>query len=207
MLHKYLPSSTRPTFVLQIGRSEEKSVLFGCFKLTVQIAKEAGVLNYIVFQNETLKEMSVKKPTTLEEFEAINGVGKIKLNKYGKRFVECIVEHLQSASNNNNNNNNPVQNNAYNPLKRSQPPPNLIHQDSDNDDDFVDVSDSSNNFVNQKRNTDTVSSNYFGKPNKVPDPPRTGIQPLFPDRNKKPKFGFGPADLSQFALKRQHSQQ
>jgi hypothetical protein len=37
------------------------------------------------------------KPTTLEQFEGINGVGKVKVNKYGPQFVSEIVAHVGSG--------------------------------------------------------------------------------------------------------------
>ncbi len=69
--------------------------------------------------------MAEKKPTTLEEFEVINGVGKIKLKKYGEIFVKEIKDYLQrhGGLNNNNNNNNSNSNNNSSKDNRSVPRP------------------------------------------------------------------------------------
>ena len=46
---------------------------------------------YIVFADTSLKDMAVKRPQSLEEFELVYGVGKEKLERYGKVFVDEIV--------------------------------------------------------------------------------------------------------------------
>ena len=45
---------------------------------------------YLVFNDKTLHEMSVKLPASIDEFARINGVGPVKVELYGKIFVECI---------------------------------------------------------------------------------------------------------------------
>lgn len=51
---------------------------------------------YMVFSNATLEEMAVKKPVTPGQFLQINGVGDMKLTKYGKVFIEAIKEYLKN---------------------------------------------------------------------------------------------------------------
>ena len=47
---------------------------------------------YIVFGDAALVEMSRAKPRSPEEFLAVNGVGKVKLERYGEAFLEVIAE-------------------------------------------------------------------------------------------------------------------
>ncbi|KGR81869.1 DNA helicase RecQ [Lysinibacillus odysseyi] len=55
-----------------------------------EISTNEGVPPYVVFSDKTLKELSAKRPTTPEDFLAINGVGANKLEKYGESFIEAI---------------------------------------------------------------------------------------------------------------------
>lgn len=55
-----------------------------------EISAKEGVPPYVVFSDKTLKELSAKRPTTPEDFLAINGVGANKLEKYGESFIEAI---------------------------------------------------------------------------------------------------------------------
>lgn len=56
------------------------------------IADEAGVPAYIVFSDATLKEMASSLPSDKESFLDINGVGQVKLERYGKQFMDKIRE-------------------------------------------------------------------------------------------------------------------
>ena len=61
-------------------------------KLRSEIAKEEGVPAYIIFNDATLKQLEVQRPMSDEEFLAIDGVGKAKLEKYGDVFIKAIIE-------------------------------------------------------------------------------------------------------------------
>jgi len=59
-------------------------------ELRSNIAKAEGMPPYIIFSDKTLQEMAKYLPTTKEEFLEINGVGEMKLKKYGVQFLELI---------------------------------------------------------------------------------------------------------------------
>ena len=61
-------------------------------KLRAEIAKEEEVPAYIIFNDATLKQMENLRPMSDEEFIAIDGVGKAKLEKYGDAFIKKIIE-------------------------------------------------------------------------------------------------------------------
>lgn len=61
-------------------------------ELRAKIAKEAGVPAYIVFSDTTLKEMASCLPQNEESFLEINGVGLVKLERYGKEFLQQIKD-------------------------------------------------------------------------------------------------------------------
>ncbi|HEY1146407.1 MAG TPA: RQC domain-containing protein, partial [Allosphingosinicella sp.] len=58
------------------------------------LAREAGVPPYVVFHDNTLREMAALKPTTLHALSNVTGVGAAKLEKYGRAFVSVIETHL-----------------------------------------------------------------------------------------------------------------
>ncbi|WP_017414258.1 DNA helicase RecQ [Clostridium tunisiense] len=60
-----------------------------------ELAAKEGVPPYIIFGDSSLKEMSVRYPSTLEQFLDISGVGEVKANKYASYFIEAIVAHLE----------------------------------------------------------------------------------------------------------------
>lgn len=59
-------------------------------QLRRQLAQEAGVPPFVVFSDKTLKDMSMKKPSTSAEFLDVVGVGQTKLEIYGEAFIEEI---------------------------------------------------------------------------------------------------------------------
>lgn len=63
--------------------------LFENFKtLRRKIAQENEVPAYVIFSDKTLKELSSKLPISKEKFLDINGVGKVRFEKYGNEFLE-----------------------------------------------------------------------------------------------------------------------
>jgi ATP-dependent DNA helicase RecQ len=62
-------------------------------KLRKEIAARESVPAYIVFSDATLRDMCRKKPVSLVQFSGINGVGSVKLEKYGEIFTCLIREY------------------------------------------------------------------------------------------------------------------
>ena len=58
-------------------------------------AKDMGVPAYVIFSDASLKDMEQKKPTTMEGFSNISGVGKAKLEKYAAAFIKVIARHQE----------------------------------------------------------------------------------------------------------------
>ena len=58
-----------------------------------QLATEAGVPPYVVFTDASLRAMAELRPTTLDAFARIPGVGDRKLAQYGEAFTMAILEH------------------------------------------------------------------------------------------------------------------
>ncbi|MFT4262125.1 MAG: ATP-dependent DNA helicase UvrD2 [Nocardioides sp.] len=49
---------------------------------------------YIVFSNHTLERIAERRPTTLEQLRAIDGIGSVKLADYGDEVLAIVEEHL-----------------------------------------------------------------------------------------------------------------
>ncbi len=61
-------------------------------KLRKEIADKERMPPYIVFSDVALKEMSRQHPQSFEAFRKINGVGEVKLKKYGSLFLDKIID-------------------------------------------------------------------------------------------------------------------
>lgn len=59
-------------------------------KYRYELAQKEHVPPYIIFSDRTLKEMSTYLPTSRETMLEINGVGKVKYEKYGEAFMEIV---------------------------------------------------------------------------------------------------------------------
>lgn len=69
-------------------------------KLRYEIAQEDEVPAYVIFSDAALRQMETLRPMSDEEFLAIDGVGKAKLEKYGSEFINAIIEFQKSKKTN-----------------------------------------------------------------------------------------------------------
>lgn len=73
--------------------------LFGLLRgLRMYLAVEEGIPPYMVFGDNTLKEMSTRMPLTKEQLLDISGVGEKKVEKYGEKFIEKIKEYVDEKN-------------------------------------------------------------------------------------------------------------
>ena len=73
--------------------NENQKPLFEKLKfLRKEIAKEEKVPPFIVFSDASLIHMCNVMPKNLEEFKEIHGVGKVKIQAFGERFLKVINE-------------------------------------------------------------------------------------------------------------------
>ncbi|MBU4457669.1 MAG: ATP-dependent DNA helicase [Candidatus Omnitrophica bacterium] len=61
-----------------------------------ELARKQGVPAFIIFGDRSLKDMTVVKPTTKEEFRAVFGVGDRKVETYAKDFTSIINNYLKA---------------------------------------------------------------------------------------------------------------
>jgi ATP-dependent DNA helicase RecQ len=58
-----------------------------------EIAEKKGVPAFIVFSDAALRDMARKKPTTLDQFLEVSGVGEAKAKAFGKTFTAAIKKY------------------------------------------------------------------------------------------------------------------
>ena len=74
-----------------VGEGQEDPKLFDALRiLRKKCADEEGFPPYIVFSDKVLHNLATAKPTTLEAFGNVSGIGEHKKAKYGPRFIEVI---------------------------------------------------------------------------------------------------------------------
>ncbi|MGB0376442.1 MAG: RecQ family ATP-dependent DNA helicase [Flavobacteriaceae bacterium] len=86
-----------PTAINKMAASDEQ-LLKLLQAETKKVADQHQVPPYVVFQDFSLEDMSLKYPTSVEELKQINGVGEGKAIKYGSSFVEIIQKYVQENS-------------------------------------------------------------------------------------------------------------
>ena len=57
-----------------------------------RIASEAGVPPYVVFHDSTLREIADRRPRSLHELGEVQGVGAVKLERYGDAMLEALYQ-------------------------------------------------------------------------------------------------------------------
>ena len=62
--------------------------------LRKQIADQDGLPAYIILSDKVLHLLSISRPTTIEAFGEISGIGEFKKKKYGKEFVNLIKQFV-----------------------------------------------------------------------------------------------------------------
>lgn len=78
------------------GGAALDQTLFNMLKdLTRTVAKQKGVPPYAVFQENSLNEMALNYPTSIEELKNISGVGEGKAKKFGSPFIEMIQGYVE----------------------------------------------------------------------------------------------------------------
>ena len=87
--------ATVPTKELPLGLpNKESGELFEALRtLRKRLADQEALPAYIVLSDKVLHLLSASRPTTIEEFGNISGIGEYKKKKYGKEFVELIRKY------------------------------------------------------------------------------------------------------------------
>jgi len=76
------------------GGSTDEKLMSMLKDLRKSVGKKLGVPPFVVFQDPSLEDMTLKYPTTIEELANTHGVGDGKAKKYGKKFIELIGNYV-----------------------------------------------------------------------------------------------------------------
>jgi ATP-dependent DNA helicase RecQ len=74
---------------------EDERVLAALKRKRLELARELSLPAYMIFPDRTLIEMASRRPATLDEMRAVQGVGEHKLAHYGEAFLEALSEALR----------------------------------------------------------------------------------------------------------------
>ncbi len=77
------------------GASTDEALMKLLKDLRKRVGKEKGVPPFVIFQDPSLEDMTLKYPITLKELANVHGVGEGKAKKYGQDFVTLIAEYVE----------------------------------------------------------------------------------------------------------------
>jgi ATP-dependent DNA helicase RecQ len=81
---------------ISYDRETEDSSLFETLRaLRRKLADQQAIPPYIVVSDKVLNNICQIKPTTLESFGAINGIGEYKKERYGNDFINAIKQFMK----------------------------------------------------------------------------------------------------------------
>ncbi len=88
--------ATVPAQELPLGlpNTENEALFEALRKLRKRLADEEALPAYIVLSDKVLHLLSTSRPTSLEEFGNISGIGEHKKKKYGKEFINLIRKYI-----------------------------------------------------------------------------------------------------------------
>ena len=78
---------------LGLPNTENEALFEALRKLRKRLADEEALPAYIVLSDKVLHLLSTSRPTNLEEFGNISGIGEHKKKKYGKEFINLIRKY------------------------------------------------------------------------------------------------------------------
>ena len=73
----------------------DEGLFAGLKRLRLALARENGVPPYIIFSDRTLTDMCRKLPRTKEEMLQVTGVGEVKFERFGEKFLEEIRKGVE----------------------------------------------------------------------------------------------------------------
>lgn len=83
----------RVIFEEEMSGVEDKKLFEYLRKIRKNLADEQGYPPYIVLSDKSLHELTKMKPTTIQAFGLISGIGEFKIKKYGDTFIKAIKKY------------------------------------------------------------------------------------------------------------------
>ena len=89
------PTAERPILRSPIPQEYDTRLFEMLRKARLEMAREADVPPFVIFSDASLREMVIYYPQSPESFLEIQGVGAVKLERYGERFLDIIKSYCQ----------------------------------------------------------------------------------------------------------------
>ncbi len=80
--------------IARAGAAADERLMKILKDLRQQVAKKQNLPPYVIFQDPSLEEMTIRYPITIEELTQITGVGPGKAQKFGKPFADAIAAYV-----------------------------------------------------------------------------------------------------------------
>lgn len=90
---KRKPSIPVQELPLGLPHTESEELFEALRQLRKRLADQEALPAYIVLSDKVLHLLSTSRPTTLEAFGNISGIGEYKKKKYGREFIELISKY------------------------------------------------------------------------------------------------------------------
>ncbi|MEK7989790.1 MAG: DNA helicase RecQ [Thiotrichaceae bacterium] len=92
-LDSYESKTTRPKLEQPEFIGKDKELWGALQEKRKDLAETQSIAPYMIFHDSTLKEMVYYRPKTLRELRKINGVGQLKLERYGLQFLNILADY------------------------------------------------------------------------------------------------------------------
>jgi superfamily II DNA helicase RecQ len=63
------------------------------------MSKKEGIPPYIICNNIQMANIAIKRPSSLNALQEIDGIGKAKIEKYGREILQIIASHGKPVTN------------------------------------------------------------------------------------------------------------
>ena len=84
------PSSSQKERVNKHNYAISEELFNSLKELRLEIARQEKVPAFVIFSDATLVDMCQKHPYTTKELLSVSGVGQVKLERYGKQFLQLL---------------------------------------------------------------------------------------------------------------------
>jgi ATP-dependent DNA helicase RecQ len=73
-----------------VASSTDQQIFEALRAYRLELARQQGVPPYVIFSDQTLQELTERKPSTLADMRLVTGIGDYKLARYGRGFLEVL---------------------------------------------------------------------------------------------------------------------
>ena len=84
---------SKPSFLDDVDTDEDLFILLK--NLRMELSQKYSVPPFIIFTDVVLKQMSTRYPISESDLLSIDGIGKYKVERYGKDFINVITKYVE----------------------------------------------------------------------------------------------------------------